>query len=59
MDPATGASTWALGSHRWSEYIGIFARNAVIIISHQRIGWRNEVGRAQHGKTKDADPICM
>jgi hypothetical protein len=28
MDPATGASTWALGSQRWTEYIGNFTRKA-------------------------------
>lgn len=29
MDPAMGASTWALGSHRWSPYKGAFTMNAV------------------------------
>lgn len=29
MDPAIGASTWALGSHRWSPYKGAFTMNAV------------------------------
>lgn len=27
MDPAIGASTWALGSHRWTENIGSLTRN--------------------------------
>lgn len=26
--PATGASTWALGSHRWNINIGIFTKKA-------------------------------
>ena len=29
MDPAIGASTWALGSHRWRPYRGAFTMNAV------------------------------
>ena len=28
IDPATGASTWALGNHKWEIYIGIFTKNA-------------------------------
>lgn len=30
IDPAAGASTWALGSHRWVKYIGIFTKNAIV-----------------------------
>lgn len=30
MEPATGASTWALGSHRWSPNIGTLTRKAII-----------------------------
>lgn len=37
MEPATGASTWALGSQRWVKYIGIFTRNAPIRNSDQMI----------------------
>lgn len=29
IDPATGASTWALGSQRCVEYKGIFTKNAM------------------------------
>ena len=29
MDPAIGASTWALGSHRWRPYRGAFTMNAI------------------------------
>lgn len=32
IEPSIGASTWALGSHRWKKNIGIFTRNAIIII---------------------------
>ena len=35
IDPATGASTCAFGSHKWTEYIGILTRKARIVISHQ------------------------
>lgn len=38
IDPATGASTCALGSHKWVPYIGIFTIKAVIRISHQILG---------------------
>lgn len=30
MDPSSGASTWALGNHKWTIYIGILAKNAII-----------------------------
>ena len=30
MEPITGASTWALGSQRWTEYIGNFTRNPIM-----------------------------
>lgn len=35
IDPATGASTWALGSQRCVINIGIFTRKAMMDISHQ------------------------
>jgi ABC-type phosphate transport system permease subunit len=35
IEPATGASTWALGSQRWRENMGIFTRKAKIKINHQ------------------------
>lgn len=28
MDPATGASTWAFGSHKWREKIGTLTKKA-------------------------------
>lgn len=28
MEPETGASTWALGSQRWTKYIGNFTKKA-------------------------------
>lgn len=34
MEPATGASTWALGNHRWAPYRGILTINAVRHPSH-------------------------
>lgn len=29
IDPATGASTWAFGSHKWNGYIGILIKNPI------------------------------
>lgn len=37
MDPATGASTWAFGSQRWTPYRGIFTRNAIRHPAHQTL----------------------
>lgn len=37
MDPAMGASTCALGSHRWSPYRGIFTMKAIIHASHRML----------------------
>lgn len=33
IEPASGASTWALGSHRWTGYIGILTKKPTIINS--------------------------
>ena len=35
IEPATGASTWALGNQRWVKNIGVFTRKAAIRITHQ------------------------
>lgn len=37
IDPAIGASTWALGNHRWTENIGSFTKNPAIIINHESL----------------------
>jgi len=34
IEPATGASTWALGSHKCTENSGNFTINASVSISH-------------------------
>lgn len=34
IEPATGASTWALGSHKWVINRGIFTIKAIIDINH-------------------------
>lgn len=34
MDPATGASTWAFGSHKCTKNSGNFTMNAIIDSSH-------------------------
>lgn len=35
IDPAIGASTWALGSHRWRPYKGIFTIKAIMHAYHR------------------------
>lgn len=35
IEPAMGASTWALGSHRWIPYRGILTMKAIIQASHR------------------------
>lgn len=37
IDPAIGASTWALGSHKWRPYNGIFTINAIMHASHRML----------------------
>lgn len=37
IDPATGASTWALGNQRCREYKGIFVKKARIVAVHHKI----------------------
>jgi hypothetical protein len=37
MEPAIGASTWALGSQRWSPYSGIFTIKAIMHASHMKV----------------------
>lgn len=35
MEPATGASTWAFGSHKCTPYSGIFTKKAIRQAIHQ------------------------
>ena len=37
MEPAIGASTWALGSQRWGPYSGIFTMKAIMHASHMKV----------------------
>ena len=37
MDPTTGASTWALGSHRWNIKIGNLTIKTITIAIHQKL----------------------
>ena len=37
IEPDTGASTWALGSHKWSKNIDIFTKNASINLKYKKI----------------------
>lgn len=44
IEPAMGASTWALGSQRWRPYNGIFTINAIIHANHMKT-FDQELGR--------------
>lgn len=37
MEPATGASTWALGNQRWTPYKGIFTKKAKRQANHHNL----------------------
>lgn len=46
MDPATGASTWALGSHRCPKYTGNFTKKAssrIAVITIPRLPLPNSI----------------
>lgn len=53
IEPATGASTWAFGSHRWVRYRGVFTKNAMIVSSHQICFVLWSKGNTQEGSTID------
>lgn len=38
IDPTTGASTCALGNHRWPKKIGSFTKNAKTILIKNKFG---------------------
>lgn len=59
MDPATGASTWAFGSHRCSRYIGIFAKNDIIVIVHHRKNIICWVGAVKNGLNKNSEQVLL
>lgn len=44
IDPAIGASTCALGSHRWTENIGSFTKNPAIKMIEHKILFDNSPG---------------
>lgn len=37
IDPAMGASTWALGSHKWTPYKGILTMKAMMQANHRML----------------------
>lgn len=57
IEPATGASTWALGNHKWTKYKGILTRKAKIIKNHQ-IGLIEEI-ETQKLLMKDNDKLNL
>lgn len=53
IDPATGASTCALGSHKWVRNRGVLTKNARIVISHHSDTKLGEaLSRDQNGRVK-------
>lgn len=61
MEPAIGASTWALGNQRWRPYRGIFTMKAIIHANHIKT-FDQELGRgsAQYWSTKKfKDPVIF
>lgn len=61
MEPAMGASTCALGNHKWTPYSGILTRNARMHPTHQILsayveGWRGVVWRRV---SKERDPLVF
>jgi len=59
MDPATGASTWAFGSHKWVRNIGIFTRNAAIIAIHHSVWVAKEKEGGTIGSVIDRCPLLL
>lgn len=57
MEPATGASTWAFGSHRWVRNIGIFTRKAIIVANHQIWSPAGEKRGAAIGRSRERCPF--
>lgn len=50
MEPATGASTCALGSQRWVKNMGVFTRKAAIKIIHHMLAIVEKDINCQNGK---------
>lgn len=50
MEPATGASTWAFGSHKWTKYKGILTIKAIIVIDHQILIEKEDTDTQDWGK---------
>lgn len=61
MEPAMGASTWALGSQRWRPYRGIFTIKAIMHASHMKtLDQELVIGCTQYWRIrKFKDPIVF
>ena len=57
MEPETGASTWALGSHKWTEYKGVFTRNGKMVKNHHKVMYF--LGVIQFGKVVKRCPFIF
>lgn len=56
IDPATGASTWAFGSHRWVINMGVFTKKAKIVANHQRLAEVWVMAGREWGRHNDRCP---
>lgn len=59
IDPATGASTWALGNQRWAKKRGVFTKNAAIVISHQVEAKNEDEKNSQLGVVIESCPLVL
>lgn len=59
IDPATGASTCALGSHRCVVYRGVLTRNAITVSNHQIVLVLGLNGNIQFGRIIDRCPEAL
>lgn len=59
MEPATGASTWALGNQRCVKNIGVLTRKAAIKIIHHMLAIVEKDINCQKGKISVKCPLVL
>jgi hypothetical protein len=57
IEPASGASTWAFGSQRCKEKIGILTKKAIIVITHHTEIIRPLTGGSHSKKFINIEPL--
>lgn len=55
IEPATGASTCAFGSHKWKPYTGIFIKKAIIDRAHHIVNDSTDLFAAHNSSTFGID----